>query len=196
MGFEHSLALCMRGSFQKHALHLGVDGRTKSHQGITVILILNLNVSKGFNSAAKTCWAALCCSQRKGKSNTDRLQISQRVRTPRNRVLGTVSQHWASPGDSGEWQWNPRRMMGVSLKLWMKPGIVIRQVTVTNHLWPHHKLLHYFRSFIRVTCSFGNLSLTPFPPSFLPSLPLSFSLPLSASLLSSPSSLPHPPFLS
>lgn len=55
MGFEHSLALCVRGSFQKHALHLGVDGRTKSHQGITVILILNLNVSKGFNSAAKTC---------------------------------------------------------------------------------------------------------------------------------------------
>ena len=55
MGFEQSLALCVRGSFQKHALHLGVDGRTKSHQGITVILILNLNVSKGFNSAAKTC---------------------------------------------------------------------------------------------------------------------------------------------
>lgn len=177
MRFEHSLALCMRGSFQKHTLHLGVDGRTKSHPGITVILIFNFNISKGFN---KTCWAALCCSQRKGKSNRDRLQISQRLYTPRKRALGTISQHRASPGDSGERQWNPRRMMGVSLKLWMKPGIVIRQVTVINHLWPHHKLLHYFRSFIRVTCSLGNLSLTLF---LLPSFPPFLSLFLHPSFL-------------
>lgn len=51
--------------------------------------------------------------------------------------------------------------MGVSLQLWMKVGIVIRQTIVMIRLWPHHKLLHYFRSFVRVTRSLGNLSLSP-----------------------------------